>query len=88
MLGPSGMSHIGIPASLTEVWNHTLELSISSEEVQHLLLSVQIVGVIGIQIHIEVSHKDRGISIGWILVLIKSSLDIGMEVIQALLAWG
>jgi len=85
ILEPSGIAHLLIASSLSKVWNHTLELSIGSKEVQNFLLSVQIGGVVGFKVHIEISHKDRGISIGWILI--KSSLYMGMEVIQALLSW-
>ena len=33
MLGPSGVPHIDIPAPLSEVWDHALELSIGRHKV-------------------------------------------------------
>jgi len=85
ILEPSGVAHLLIASSLSKVWDHTLELAIGSQEVQNFLLSFQVVGVVGIKVHIEIAHEYRGISIGW--VLIKSSLDMSVEIIQSLLAW-
>jgi len=85
MLSPSGVSHIDIQAPLSEVGNHALQVSISSQEIQYLLLPVQVFGVIGIQIHIKITHKYRSIASG--RILIKHSLDMSMEVIQAMLVW-
>jgi len=84
MLDPSGVTHIDIPAPLSKVWD-TLELSISSHKIKYLLLPVQVVGVVGIKIHIEIAHEYRGILIGWILI--KSILNMSVEVIHSLLAW-
>jgi len=85
MLGPSGVAHVDMPAPLSKVGNHALQVSIGSQEIQYLLLPFQVVGVIGIQIHIEITHKDRSVSIG--RALIESSLNMSMEVIRSLLAW-
>jgi len=76
MLGPSGVPHVDMPAPLSKVWNHALKLSIGSHEVQCLLLSVQVIGTVGIQVHIEVAHKDWSMSIGG--MLIKGGLDMDM----------
>jgi len=84
-LEPSGVAHLLIAASLSKMWYHTLEFSIGSQEVQDYLLPVQIVGTIGIQIHIEVSHKYRSISGG--RILIEGWLDMVMEVVQPFLLW-
>ena len=80
-----GIAHLLIALSLFEVGNHALKLSIGSHEVQDLLLAIQIIGVVGIQINIKISHEDRCMSIGW--ALIKGSLGMSMEVIQLLLPW-
>jgi len=85
ILEPSGVAHLLIASSLSKVWNHTLELSIGSKEVQNILLSVQVGGVVGIKVYIEIAHEHRGMSVGW--TLIKSSLDMSVEIIQSLLAW-
>ena len=62
-----------------------MKLSISTLEVWDLLLAIQIIGVVGIQINIKISHEDRCTLIGW--VLIKGSLCMSMWVIQPLLPW-
>jgi len=82
-LEPCGVAHLLIAPSLFEVGDHALELSISSQKVQHLLLPIQVVRVVGVQVNIKVSHEHRGTSSGG--VLIKSSLNMSVEVIQALL---
>jgi len=84
-LEPGGIAHLLTAPLLFEVWHHALQVSIGRHEVQHFLLSVQVVGTVGIQIHIEITHEDWGTSMG--RVLIKSSLDMGMEVIQSFLFW-
>jgi len=84
-LEPSGVAHLLIASLLSKVWNLTLELSIGSKEVQNFLLPVQIIGIIGIQVDIEISHEDRGIAIGG--VLIEGMLDMIMEVIKSFLLW-
>ena len=78
ILEPCCIAHILIAASLSKVWYHTLELSIGSHKIKDLLLTIQISGVIGIQINIKISHKDWSMSIGG--VLIKGSLDMCMEI--------
>ena len=85
MLEPGCIAHILIAASLSKVWYHALEFSISSHKIKDLLLTSQVRGAIGVQVNIEVPHEYWCVSIGWILV--KSILDMSMEVIQALLAW-
>jgi len=76
MLGPSGVAHVDMPAPLSKVWDHALELSIGCHEIQDRLLPVQIGGAVGIKIHIKVPHEHWCMSIG--RVLIKGSLDMGM----------
>jgi len=87
ILEPCGVAHILIVASLSKVWDHTstLELSIGSHKIKDLLLTIQIVGVVGIQVNIKVSHKDWGISIGGVLV--ECVLNMSMEISQALWTW-
>jgi len=67
------------------VWCHDLEFSIGSHKIKDLLLTIHISGAIGVQVHIKITQKDRGISIGGILV--EGSLDMGVEVVQSLLSW-
>jgi len=85
ILEPCCVAHILIAASLSKVWDHTLELSIGSHTIKDLLLAIQIIGVVGIQVNIKVSHKDWGISIGGVLV--ECILNMSMEISQALWAW-
>ena len=82
-LEPGSIAHLLMAPSLFGVWHHTLQLSIGSHKVKYLLLPIQVVGTIGIQVHIEISHKYRGMSMG--RILIESKLYMVVEIIQSFL---